>query len=289
MDSDEFNSFFKIHAQNVDNADALGFWKLTDTILETILLENMPKRDGVTVVDFGGGTGRWLLKLDKYFTNSKFIVVDLSKDMLAQAQKKIDESQYTNTVELVESDIASVEQLEDGTADYIISTYNPLSFCAQPQKVIDEAYRIVKPGGRVMITIQGYYNALYSKVNNYLADAVEQKEIFEEKKVQWSESVPKLWQLPQEDMEGMFNKSGLSTVHSRGIACITQPQAEDFDPENKQLGSLSKKLNDDPTFFKTLLEIELAISKVQGAINRAMNILTVGDKTNATTTTPEAQ
>jgi ubiquinone/menaquinone biosynthesis C-methylase UbiE len=278
MDPNEFNSFFKVHSQNVDNANTLGFWELTDTILTTILLENMPKRDGVTLVDFGGGTGRWLKKMDEHFTNSKLILVDLSKDMLAQAKKKVEAGDYKNEITLVESDIAGVKDLADGTADYIMSTYNPLSFCPEPQKVIDEAYRIVKPGGRVMITIQGYYNALYSKVNNFLADANELLDIFKEKKVRWTPDVPKLWQLPQADMEAMFTKSGFQKVHSRGIACIAQPQGEDFDPENKQLGRLSKKLNEDKAFFDALLEIELAASKDQGAANRGMNILTVGDK-----------
>ena len=86
MNETEFNSFFKQHSENVDGSNALGFWKLTDEILRTYLLENMSNRSGITLVDFGGGTGRWLQDFDLYFEDCRFIIVDLSKDMLTKAQ-----------------------------------------------------------------------------------------------------------------------------------------------------------------------------------------------------------
>jgi ubiquinone/menaquinone biosynthesis C-methylase UbiE len=278
MRADEFNSFFKQYSENVDNSNSLGFWKLTDEILKTYLLENMPKRENVTVVDFGGGTGRWLRILDGYFKDSNFIIVDLSKDMLAKAKEKIVSGEYKNNMTLINSDIASTTELADGSADYIISTYNPLSFVDEPQKAIDEAYRVLKKGGLAQMTIQGYYNALYSKVNNFLVDPSELNDIFKSKKVQWNSNVPKLWQLSKKNMEEMFKASGFVNIESRGIATITQPQGEDFDPENKQLGPLSKKLNDNKDFFDTLLNIELTAGKDQDAVDRAMNILTIGTK-----------
>lgn len=272
-----FKSFFKVHSQNVDQAESQGFWKLTDTILETFLLEQMPKRKRATIIDFGGGTGRWLLKLDGYFTESKFILVDLSEDMLAQAKKKVAKHAYTNQVTLIHGDISDVKNIPDNSADYVISTYNPLSFCSDPQKVITESHRLLKNGGVAMITIQGYHNALYSKVNNYLASAREIHDIFIEKKVKWTPSVPKLWQLSANDMAAMFKKSGYNNVQFRGIASIVQPQSEDFDPINTKIGTLSKKLQE-KDFFDTLLEIELSVGKDQSTINRAMNILTIGIK-----------
>lgn len=277
MDNKIFKSFFKTHSQNVDNANTQGFWKLTDNIIEKYLLENMPKRNNVTIVDFGGGTGKWLLKLDKYFTNSHFILVDLSEDMLDQAKKKITDGLFKNRIEIVKSDIARINNLKSNSVDYIISTYNPLSFCDDPQIVINEAYRILKPHGTAMITVQGYYNAMYSKINNFLAPEKEINGIHKEKKVKWNPSVPKLWQLSMEDMEEMFQKSKFAKISSRGIACIIQPQNEDFDPENKQLSKLSKKLTDE-NYFQTILEIELKSGSNPSVVNRGMNIMTIGIK-----------
>lgn len=278
MNKQQFDDFFAVHSKNVDNANNLGFWALTDQLLTHYLLENMPNRKNISLIDFGGGTGRWLQKLDPEFTDCQFTIVDLSDDMLEQAQKKLDAKQFQNQLQLVKSDICDISQLKDNGADYVMSTYNPLSFVDDPQKAINEAFRVLKPGGKALITVQGYHNALYSKVNNYLADATELLHIFKTKKVAWNPSVPELWQLPKEDVEAMFSKAGFENVFSRGIASITQPQGEDFDPENKQLGTLSKKLNEDKAFFDAVFEIEKAVGENQHAVDRAMNILIIGEK-----------
>jgi len=278
MKKAEFNKFFKQYSENVDNSEKLGFWKLTDNIIETYLLKQMKKRKNVTIVDFGGGTGRWLETLDKHFEDSTLVLVDLSEDMLAVAKKKAIESRFKNKIKIIHSDIAYVKELENNSVDYLISTYNPLSFVPAPQKVIDECYRILRKGGSAMITVQGLYNALYSKINNFMADSEELNSIFNTKKVKWDAYVPSLWQLSKSDMEDLFAKANFQSIESRGIAVLVQPQPEDFDPENKKLGPLSKKLNEDKAFYNTVLELELKIGLEQDAVNRAMNILTIGHK-----------
>lgn len=278
MEKDKFDSFFKLHSENVDNANSQGFWKLSDEIVKSFLLEVIDNRKGVTIVDFGGGTGRWAKILDDFLVESEIIIVDLSKDMLGVAETKIKAGLYKNKISLINADMTNVKELGNNIADYIISTYNPLSFVDNPQSVIDEAYRIVKPGGKVAITVQAYYNALYSKIYNYQAPVEELRQIREKKKLFWNDFVPETWQLSQQDMEEMFKQAGFNEIESRGIACITQPQDEDWDQTNTKIGKLSKKLNTDEAFFKAVLESELIAGKDQYAVNRGMNIMTIGKK-----------
>lgn len=278
MKKEKFDSFFKIHSENVDNANNQGFWKLSDEIVKNYLLEIIKNRSNVTIVDFGGGTGRWAKILDEYLVNSHIIIVDLSKDMLGVAAAKIKAGNYKNKISLINADIANVQELDDGIADYIISTYNPLSFVDNPQDVINEAYRIVKQNSKVAITTQAYYNALYSKIFNYQAEPQELLRIQKDKKLVWNDFVPETWQLSQEDMEKMFELAGFRNIESRGIACVTQPQDEDWDQTNVKIGKLSKKLNSNQEFFDTVLQLELAAGKDQQAVNRGMNIMTIGEK-----------
>lgn len=278
MKKDKFDSFFKLHSENVDNANSQGFWKLSDEIVKSFLLEVIDNRKGVTIVDFGGGTGKWAKILDDFLVESEIIIVDLSKDMLGVAETKIKAGLYKNKISLINADMTNVKELGNNIADYIISTYNPLSFVDNPQSVIDEAYRIVKPGGKVTITVQAYYNALYSKIYNYQAPVEELRQIREKKKLFWNDFVPETWQLSQQDMEEMFRQAGFNEIESRGIACITQPQDEDWDQTNTKIGKLSKKLNTDEAFFKAVLKSELIAGKDQYAVNRGMNIMTIGKK-----------
>lgn len=278
MRKDKFDSFFELHSKNVDNANSQGFWKLSDEIVKNFLLETIDSRNGVTIVDFGGGTGKWAKILDDFLVNSEIIIVDLSKDMLRVAETKIKAGLYKNKISLINANIADVKDLKRNLADYVISTYNPLSFVDEPKTVIHEAYRIVKPGGKIAITVQAYYNALYSKVYNYQASVEELCQIQETKKLFWNDFVPETWQLSQQDMEEMFRRASFKEIESRGIACITQPQAEDWDQTNTQISRLSHKLNTDEAFFKKVLELELIAGKDQYAVNRGMNIMTIGKK-----------
>jgi len=278
VDNTNFKSFFKLHSENVDNSNNQGFWKITDEVIKAYILENITKKDNITIVDFGGGTGRWIGILDKYFTNSKFIIVDLSADMLEKAKEKIDKGMYKNEVRLIESNIENITALRENTANVIISTYNPLSFVNIPQNVVNEAYRILKPNGVAMITAQAYYNAIYSKINNFSADEKELKYIKNEKKLKWNDFVPETWQLSKQDLENMYQRAGFKNILTRGIATIIQPQNEDWDQTNNELGPLSSKLNNDIDFFKFILELELNAGRDEYAVNRAMNIMVIGEK-----------
>ena len=46
MKKDKFDSFFKLHSENVDNANSQGFWKLSDEIVKSFLLEVIDNRKG---------------------------------------------------------------------------------------------------------------------------------------------------------------------------------------------------------------------------------------------------
>lgn len=277
MNKTEYKKFFKGYSKNVDSSNSLGFWKLTDEIILTALLDNLNRRERVTIVDFGGGTGRWLEMLDNYFRKSSFILIDLSEDMIKRAKMRKAAGEFKNDLNIIQADIGKVP-LENCSSDYVISTYNPLSFCDDPQKVISEAYRVLKHGGRAMVSAQSYYNAIYSKINNFLVSGIELRSIYENKKVRWTDNVPELWQFKKSDMERMFTSAGFKEVCCRGIATLVQPQNEDFDPENRKLGALSKKLNQDKSFYNEVLKIELQASKDPDAIDRSMNIMAIGTK-----------
>ena len=132
--------------------------------------------------------------------------------MLDVAKKKLKNGIFRNNVTLINSDMAQINSLGDSSVDYIISTYNPLSFSPEPQKVVDEAYRLLKDNGTAALTTQGYHNALYSQINNYGATSVELQDLWENKKLAWNDYVPETWQLSKEDMETMFKKAGFKKL-----------------------------------------------------------------------------
>ena len=135
MNKKEFDNFFKSYAKNVDSANKHGFWKLSDALIEQIIKENILSninKESI-ILDAGGGTGRWVCNLSKIY-KSKFIIYDLSSDMLKKASENIKDANIKNRVELVEGDLKNMEKIKSDSVDYIISIYSPISFIYEKEK-----------------------------------------------------------------------------------------------------------------------------------------------------------
>ncbi|MEA3304275.1 MAG: methyltransferase domain-containing protein [Patescibacteria group bacterium] len=101
MNKTEFKEFFQNYSKNVDNADVSNFWKLSDDLILQIIKDNIPVTEDMTLLDAGGGTGRWVKKLSDIYPGN-FIIYDLSEDMLEQAYSNIKNAGIENRVEIIQ-------------------------------------------------------------------------------------------------------------------------------------------------------------------------------------------
>lgn len=279
MTFSKFNTFFKDYSVNVDQFDNQYFWKLSDKIIETIIRNVIGFRinENSTILDAGGWTGRWIVKLSKKY-KCNFVLYDLSDPMLIVANKKKELQKLGDKFMSINGNLENMSKVKSDSIDYIISIYNPLSFVDYPSKVFSEFNRILKKDGVAMVMGQGYYNALYSKINNYIADSKELNELYKNTEVAWNKNIPKLKVFTKESLEKFVVKSGLTPIKSYGIPVFIQPQSEDFGSIIESKGSLSSKLEKDPKFFKTVYDIEMAFNSQESVVNRGMNIMIVAKK-----------
>jgi len=121
---------------------------------------------GDTVVDFGSGAGFDAFIVAKRVGDSgKVIGIDLSDDMLALARKNASKGNYKN-VEFVKGDIEAVP-LSGDVADHVISNC-VINLSLHKDKVYQEAYRILKDGGRLAISDIVLEEALPEFISNSL-------------------------------------------------------------------------------------------------------------------------
>lgn len=117
--------------------------KFKKKVLNSVKLE-----DSLKVVDIGCGTGVFLKIAKEKYPNTQFIGIDPDKKALAIARKRL--THYTD-IELRESFAESLP-LANKSIDVCFST---LAFHHMPNetknKAIKEIYRILKPGGTVII------------------------------------------------------------------------------------------------------------------------------------------
>jgi SAM-dependent methyltransferase len=277
MKPEEFKKFFSNYSENVDNADRQAFWRFSDALILAIIKKHLPQFGPEQIIlDAGGGTGRWDIVLAKQY-RSKFIVYDLSEDMLRQARKNVVEAGLMDRIQLVQGDLEHMEQIEDDSIDSIVSIYNPISFVGDVERAFRELYRVLKKGGTLLIMGQGYYNALASKVNGYHASSEELSEIARTRTVKWDTYVPPLNVFSKDILESRVAAAGFSVVGTYGIPVFAQPGPEDFDPKNLSRSGISNDLYKEG-YFKALFDIEMRYNGMPDVVNRGMNLLSVGKK-----------
>lgn len=100
-----------------------------------------------TVLEVGVGTG---LSLPHYKSDLQVTGIDFSTDMLAKAQAKVQQLNLQHVAELRQMD-ARVLDFSDASFD-TVAAMHVLSVVPEPENVMAEIARVLKPGGRVVIT-----------------------------------------------------------------------------------------------------------------------------------------
>lgn len=119
------------------------------------------RKVGGKILEVGVGTG---LSFDDYDATTEITGIDMSQPMLEKARAKMASGRYPH-IRCVEQMDAHDMAFADATFDCVVAQF-VITLVANPEQVLSEMHRVVKPGGRIILV-----NHLYSEVG--VAAAIE--------------------------------------------------------------------------------------------------------------------
>jgi len=127
-------------------------------------------REGDVVLDLGSGAGfDAFLASPKVGKTGKVIGVDMTSEMIEKAQANAKKGNYTN----VEFRFGEIEKLpvDNNSVDVIISNC-VINLSPDKEQVFSEAFRVLRPGGRLMVSdlvlVKGLPDAIKESVEAYV-------------------------------------------------------------------------------------------------------------------------
>ena len=113
----------------------------------------LPRITGKTILDIGTGLAPYPRKFAKERLNVQMIVgMDISGNLLRKAQELARDENIDNRMKFVRAD-AHALSFSDNAFDCIISI-GSLNLWSRPLLVLNEAYRVLKPGGKFFLLDQ---------------------------------------------------------------------------------------------------------------------------------------
>ena len=110
------------------------------------VMQALRLRPGDRVLEVGVGTG---LSLPLYPGNVQITGIDLSREMLEKARRRVERRRLVNIEALLEMDAESMT-FPDASFDKIVAMY-VLPVVENPQKLLKELHRVCRPDGDIFI------------------------------------------------------------------------------------------------------------------------------------------
>lgn len=129
------------------------YFKVYDEITWRYLDPYVPPSPKAIVLDAGGGTGRWSIKMAK--KGCRVVLVDISEGMLNVAREKIISQRFQHRIETKKGDITELS-FPDNTFDLVLCEHTLFLFKEQ-DKVVRELTRVLKQKAPMVISAQNRY------------------------------------------------------------------------------------------------------------------------------------
>ena len=251
-------------AHQYDDSYQTPYWEFYNAVTWHNIKKYLPKLTGRNILDIGGGTGLWALKLAK--SGYEVTLSDISQKMLDTAQKKAEALSLSSKIKFIKADICNLSSFEPETFNMVLAEGDPLSYCENPSKAMKECYRILKPKGFFIASVDNRYGGMRVFIERDKIDGLEQ--LIKTGKTKWftndpDEQYPITYFTPDE-LRKLFTQNGFEALSLIGKTVLARHNNSDT-------------LKDRDT-FERLLKIELKLNSEETLLGSAGHLEITGQK-----------
>jgi demethylmenaquinone methyltransferase / 2-methoxy-6-polyprenyl-1,4-benzoquinol methylase len=113
------------------------------------MMDWLAPRRGQKLLDVAGGTGDIAFRFLKRAGSGHATVLDLTEPMLAEGRKRAEASRMLDSLDWVVGDAMALP-FEDNSFDVYTISFG-IRNVTRPQEALNEAFRVLRPGGRLMV------------------------------------------------------------------------------------------------------------------------------------------
>jgi len=152
-------------------------------------LKNFDIRENMILVDLGAGTGFYSIHSAHMVPKGKVYAIDINQDFLRTIRNKAKDL-YISNLECFHGDIEKKNgtKLASNIADRVIAS-NILFQLEDKNSFLEEAYRILKPGGKLLLIDPQMDSLVLGKHKNRAIPRNKAHEMFEEIGLEWERDI----------------------------------------------------------------------------------------------------
>ncbi|MGB9694158.1 MAG: class I SAM-dependent methyltransferase [Fervidobacterium sp.] len=129
------------------------YYKVFDAITWRFVEPNIPTKTDALILDAGGGTGRWAIRMAK--KGCRVVLMDVSSEMLKIAAERAEKEKLKDKIILEKCNIAGTSYADE-TFDMVFCEHTLFLF-NDPDIVLKELWRILKRNCRLIVSVHNRY------------------------------------------------------------------------------------------------------------------------------------